>query len=141
CMGRRRPSIANWLFMTAQRVARDLRRSADRRARREGRAAVPESVPPVDRMTGRELFAVLDEELDRLPPIYREPLLLYYQADMSREEIAGRLGLPVGTVKIRLERGRKKLGEALTRRGVAVSAGLLTLLATSRAGASPPRLV
>jgi RNA polymerase sigma factor (sigma-70 family) len=139
--GRWEPSIANWLFLTARRVARDLRRSTERRAKREGRAAVPESVPPVDRMTGRELLAVLDEELDRLPSIYREPLLLYYQADLRREEIAARLGLPTATVKIRLERGRKKLGDALTRRGVAMSAGLLTLLATSRAGASPPRLV
>ncbi|HJZ93359.1 MAG TPA: sigma-70 family RNA polymerase sigma factor [Gemmataceae bacterium] len=139
--GRWQSSIANWLFMTARRVAHDLRRTAKRRAKREGRAAVPESVPPVDRMTGRELLAVLDEELDHLPSIYREPLLLYYQADLSREEIAARLGLSAATVKIRLERGRKKLGDALTRRGVAMSAGLLTLLATSRAGASPPRLV
>ena len=139
--GRWQPSIVNWLFATARRVARDLRRSADRRARREGRAAVPESVPPVDRMTGRELLAVLDEELDRLPSIYREPMLLYYQGDLAREEIAARLGLPAATVKIRLERGRKKLGDALTKRGVAMSAGLLTLLTTSRAGASPPRLV
>jgi len=139
--GRWQPSIANWLFTTARRVARDLRRSADRRAKREGRAAVPESVPPVDRMTGRELLAILDEELDRLPSIYREPLLLYYQADLAREEIAARLGLPAATVKIRLERGRKKLGDALTRRGVAMSAGLLTLLTTSPAGASPPRLI
>src|SRR4051812_17850518 len=56
--GRWQPSIANWLFTTARRVARDLRRAADRRAKREGRAAVPEAVEPVDRMTGRELLAV-----------------------------------------------------------------------------------
>src|SRR5829696_1929470 len=139
--GRWQPSIANWLFATARRVARDLRRAADRRARREGRAAVPESVEPVDQMSGRELLAVIDEELDCLPPIYREPLLLYYQAELARDEIAARLGVPAGTVKIRLERGRKRLGDALTKRGVTLSAGLLTLMATSSAGASPPRLV
>ena len=138
--GRWQTSIANWLFTTARRVARDVRRAADRRAKREGMAAVSGSVPPVDRMTGRELLAVIDEELDRLPPIYREPLLLYYQSELARDEIAARLGVPVGTVKIRLERGRKKLGDALTRRGVMMSAALLTLMATSRVGASPPRL-
>src|SRR5947209_5606631 len=139
--GRWQPSIANWLFATARKVARDLRRSADRRAKREGRAAVPEAVEPVDQMTGRELLAAIDEELDRLPTIYREPLLLYYQAELGREEIAARLGIPTGTVKIRLERGRKRLGDALTRRGLMLGAGLLALVATSRAGASPSRLV
>ncbi|MBO0700220.1 MAG: sigma-70 family RNA polymerase sigma factor, partial [Zavarzinella sp.] len=110
-------------------------------ARREGRAAVPESVTPVDQMTGRELLAAIDEELDRLPPIYREPLLLYFQAELTRDEIAARLGVPPGTVKIRLERGRKRLGDALTKRGVLFGAGLLALMATSPAGASPPRLI
>src|SRR4051812_46943038 len=45
--GRWQPSVANWLFATARKVARDLRRAAGRRARREGRAAVPEAVGPV----------------------------------------------------------------------------------------------
>src|SRR5262245_3670147 len=135
--GRWQASIANWLFTTARRVARDLRRAAERRARREGQAAVQKSVAAVDRMTGRGLLAVIDEELDRLPPIYREPLLLYYQAELTRDEIAARLGIPAGTVKIRLERGRKRLGDALTRHGLVMSTGLLTLMATSRAGAAP----
>ena len=139
--GRWQPSIANWLFATARKVARDQRRAAGRRARREGRAAVPESAVPVDQMTGRELLEVIDDELDRLPLIYREPLLLYYQAELARDEIASRLGVPAGTVKIRLERGRKRLGDALTKRGVMLSAGLLTLMATSPAGASSPRFV
>ncbi|HJZ94231.1 MAG TPA: sigma factor-like helix-turn-helix DNA-binding protein, partial [Gemmataceae bacterium] len=135
------PSIANWLFTSARRVAGHQRRAAARRARREGRAAVPESVLPVDRMTGRELLAAIDEELDRLPPIYGEPLLLYYQEEAGREEIAARLGVPVATVKTRLERGRRRLRVALTRRGLVTSTGLLALMATSRAGASPSRLV
>jgi RNA polymerase sigma factor (sigma-70 family) len=139
--GRWQPSIANWLFTTARRVAGHQRRAAARRARREGRAAVPESVLPVDRMTGRELLAAIDEELDRLPPIYREPILLYYQEELGREEIATRLGIPAATVKTRLERGRRKLRDALTKRGLMISTSLLALMATSRAGASPPRLV
>jgi len=139
--GRWEPSVANWLFTTARRLARDQRQAADRRARREGKAAVPETVPPIDRLTGRELLAVIDAELDRLAPIYREPLLLHFLEELTRDEIADRLAIPAGTVKIRLERGRKKLGAALTKRGVALGAGLLAVVATSRAGASPPRLV
>src|SRR5262245_11106847 len=36
--GRWQPSVVNWLFATARKVARDLRRAANRRAKREGRA-------------------------------------------------------------------------------------------------------
>ncbi len=139
--GRWQPSVANWLYLTARRVARNARLAARRRARREGAAAVPEAVQPVDRMTGRELLAALDEELDRLPPSYREPLVLCYLEGLTRDEAALRLGLPPATLKTRLERGRKRLGDALTKRGCVLGAGLLALAATSPAGASPPRLL
>ncbi len=92
-------------------------------------------------MSGRELLAALDEELDRLPPRYREPLVLCYLEGLTRDEAAVRLGVPAGTIKIRLERGRKRLGSALMGRGCALGAGLLTLAATSPAGASQPRMI
>ncbi len=139
--GRWQPSVANWLYLTARRVARNARVAARRRARREGKAAVPAAVQPVDRMTGRELLEALDAELDRLPPAYREPLVLCYLEGLTRDETALRLGLPPATVKTRLERGRKRLGEALTRRGCVAGAGLLALAATSPAGASSPGLM
>jgi RNA polymerase sigma factor (sigma-70 family) len=138
--GRWQPSVANWLYLTARRVARNARMTAARRARREKSVAVPDSVQPVDRMTGRELLAALDEELDRLPPRYREPLVLCYLEGLTRDEAATRLGVLPGTLKSLLERGRKRLGDALTKRGCALGAGLLVLAATSPAGASPLRL-
>ncbi len=61
--GRWQRSVANWLYLTARRVASNARLAAERRARNERRAAVPEAVPPVDRMTGRELLSTLDKEL------------------------------------------------------------------------------
>ena len=60
-------SVANWLYATARKVSRNARVAAQRRARRKARAAVPEAVQPVDTMSGRELLAALDEELERLP--------------------------------------------------------------------------
>jgi RNA polymerase sigma factor (sigma-70 family) len=134
-------SVANWLYTTARKVAHNARLAARRRTRREVQAAVPEAVPVVDTMSGRELLAALDEELDRLPPRYREPLVLCYLEGLTRDEAADRLGVPAGTIKIQLERGRKRLGVALLGRGCALGAGLLTLAATSPAGASPPRLL
>src|SRR5262249_51210655 len=64
------PSIANWRHATAVRVAGNARQAAQRRARREGQAAVPEAVEPVDQLSARELLAALDEELGKLPPRY-----------------------------------------------------------------------
>ena len=131
-------SVANWLYATARKVSRNARLAAQRRARREARAAVSEVVQAVDGMSGRELLAALDEELGRLPPRYREPLVLCYLEGLTRDEAAVRLGVPAGTIKIQLERGRKRLGAALMGRGCALGAGLLTLAATSPAGASQP---
>ncbi len=131
-------SVANWLYVTARKVSRNARVAAQRRARREAQAAVPEVVHAIDGMSGRELLAALDEELDRLPPRYREPLILCYLEGLTRDEAAVRLGVPASTIKIQLERGRKRLGAALMGRGCALGAGLLTLAATSPAKASQP---
>lgn len=125
--GRWQASIANWLHATARKVSATARRSAARRATRERRAANREATSPIDQMTGRELLAVLDEELAALPASYREPLILCHLDDLSREDAAKRLGIAVGTVKIRLERGKKKLATALESRGVTLGVGLLAL--------------
>jgi RNA polymerase sigma factor (sigma-70 family) len=135
------PSIANWLYTTARRIAAKANRSASRRQRRESQRPATVSVSTLDQMTGREAFAVLDEELDRLPPIYREPLVLCYLEGLTRDEAAARLGIPPTTLKSQLDRGRKRLGEALTKRGVVLGAGLLALAIYSPAGASSPRLI
>jgi RNA polymerase sigma factor (sigma-70 family) len=138
--GRWQESVANWLYTTARKVAANASRAATRRAKREARVVTAASASPLDQMTGREAFVALDEELDRLSAIYREPLVLCYLEGLTRDEAAARQGVPVATLKSRLERGRKKLGDALTRRGVALGAGLLAV-ATSPAGASAPHLL
>jgi RNA polymerase sigma factor (sigma-70 family) len=138
--GRWQPSVANWLYLTARRVSRNARVIAERRVRREGRAAGRTAVQPVDRMSGRDLLDTLDIELGNLPSAYREPLVLCYLEGLTRDEAAMRLGVPSGTLKTRLERGRKLLSDALTRRGCVAGAGLLALAATSTARATPLRL-
>ncbi|MBI3409042.1 MAG: sigma-70 family RNA polymerase sigma factor [Planctomycetes bacterium] len=138
--GRWQPSIANWLYATARKVAANARLAARRRAQREGKAAAAEPVRPLDQLTSQELLTALDEELDRLPPRYREPLVLCYLQGLTRDEAAGRLSISVGTLKIRLERGRKRLAGGLTRRGCGLGAGLLALAATAPVQAAPLRL-
>jgi RNA polymerase sigma factor (sigma-70 family) len=133
----RKHSAASWLFTTARRVAAKARRSAARRAKREARAAAPEAVSSLDELSGRELLAALDEELARLPALYRDALVLCYLEGLSREDAASRLEVPTATVKTRLERGRKRLEAALTRRGLVPGVALLALSVTGSASASP----
>ena len=128
-------SVANWLFTTARQVAHNARLASIRRGKREAAAAVPVAIPAIDPLLNRELLAVLDEELDRLPSRYREPLVLCYLEGLTRDEAAARLGVPVATLKGQLERGRKKLARALTARGCDLGILLILTAASSSAKA------
>ncbi|HEV2097177.1 MAG TPA: RNA polymerase sigma factor, partial [Chthoniobacterales bacterium] len=44
---------------------------------------------------------------------YRAPLVLYYLEDLAYKEIAEVLGVPVGTVKSRIARGKSQLLQLL----------------------------
>ena len=63
-----------------------------------------------------ELTAV-EQELARLPAIEREALTLFYLRELSLQEIAQALDIPVGTVKSRLHRARRMLRRELTGKG------------------------
>lgn len=51
--------------------------------------------------------------IDSLPPHYRVVVLLRHQQDLSYEEIAESLNLPIGTVKARIHRARALLKQRL----------------------------
>ena len=67
----------------------------------------------------REVRAILDEELARLPESQRTAVVLCLVEGLTHEEAARSLGWPLGTVKSRLAAARKKLVRRLTRRGLA----------------------
>ena len=66
-------------------------------------------------LEGAEL---LRELVDLLPERYRRTLTLFYYEERSVSEVAGMLGMPEGTVKTNLSRGRAALAEQLRRRGL-----------------------
>jgi RNA polymerase sigma-70 factor (ECF subfamily) len=68
----------------------------------------PESVPGA----GPDRVALISA-LQRLSRPTREVIVLHHLADMSVHEVAATLGVPVGTVKARLSRGRTMLAALL----------------------------
>jgi HlyD family secretion protein len=118
-----RDSLGPWLHQVAYRTSKCVRASAARRRRHEARCA-----PPLDEYVTRDaddLGSALHEEIERLPERFRAPLVLCDLEGCTHEQAARHLGWPVGTVKSRQSRGRQRLRERLTRRGLAPSAGLL----------------
>lgn len=56
-----------------------------------------------------ELKETLEKCLDKLKPKYREIMVLYFFEEMNYKEIAEILRIPVSTVGVRLQRGKKSL--------------------------------
>jgi RNA polymerase sigma-70 factor (ECF subfamily) len=63
----------------------------------------------------RDRRAALDRAIEELPPALRAAIVLRHVEDLSYEEIAATLGVPLGTVKIRIHRGREALARILRR--------------------------
>lgn len=127
-------SLGGWLRGVAYRVAvRARRRAVRRRATEKVRAEMSRDhasgCGPGESVELRELVGT---ELDHLPDDYRQPLILCYLDGLTHQEAARRLGWPVGTVKVRLVRGRRILRDRLHRRGIALGAALLLLLPRGR---------
>jgi RNA polymerase sigma factor (sigma-70 family) len=139
---RKRESVGSWLHGVAQRLAVRAKETAARRQEREKRAAARSVASAAADAMWREVGAVLDEELNRLPERYRGPLLLCYLEGRTRDEAAQQLGLSLRTLKRCLERGRELLHIRLSRRGVTLSAGLCaTALSQDIAAAAVPALL
>ncbi len=108
--------VRGWLAAIARSVVRRRMRSDDRRAARERKAAVDESLPSsVELIARAELQrAVVDAVLALAEP-YRSTVLLRFFEERSADEIARRSGEPVETVRTRLKRGLAQLRERLAR--------------------------
>lgn len=94
-------------------VAVNLARSRWRRAQRLVGLAPRLVAEPRDSDTEANL--VLLQALRNLPAGQREVIALHHLADLTVEQVAGTLGLPTGTVKARLSRGRAALSVLLVK--------------------------
>lgn len=108
--------FATWLYRLAVNHVVDRGR---RRRKERGRTEMPEQIAddaPLasDAVEAGERAALVREALSRLDDRYREPMILVYVEGMRVEETARILGIPEGTVKTRLMRGRAALRKILT---------------------------
>ncbi len=123
---RERTLLAGWLYGAACRIAAHARADAARRRGRESSVEAGRSPDdPAIEAAARELSAVLDEEVGRLPERYRSPIIHCHVEGRTREEAARRLGCSPRTLQRRLERGRALLCAGLARRGVTLAAALI----------------
>lgn len=104
-------SEKTWLMRIAINTCRDMQRSAwfrfvDRRVEME-------QLPLPAREPAFEEADDLTQAILRLPPRYREVILLYYYQDMTLREIASVLNIPVSTAGKRVKAACSKLKKML----------------------------
>ncbi|MCF7688555.1 MAG: RNA polymerase sigma factor [Cephaloticoccus sp.] len=100
----------SWLFTTLYREFLRVRR-------RDNRATSLEDLPPgeqdvpaeeIDRTANLDAMTIM-ESLQTVDEVFRAPLTLFYLEELSYQEIAEMLEIPIGTVMSRLSRGKAQL--------------------------------
>lgn len=118
--GRSPSGALPWLLGIATNLVHNHRRAEMRRWRVLAENGLePPEPSPADRVAARvDAKAVarsLTGALAALKPRDRDALLLFAWADLTYEEIATAMGIPVGTVRSRIHRARSRLRAALER--------------------------
>ena len=118
----RRANFSTWLISVSRNLCIDHYRSV----RREHDAvthdidvvtlAQPSTIDsPYAMLERRDRVALLRSALDKLAPSLRMAVMLRDIQELSYQEIATRLGVPEGTVKSRINRGRTELARQIAR--------------------------
>lgn len=124
-------NFLGWCWTIMTRVASDLRKQQERAARilpmsaieteggeefnrLENEPDLSEDADPLATVLERERQQVIREAINRLPKEQRDILNMYDFEGCSYQEIVHTLGLPLGTVKSRLNRARKALEKYLS---------------------------
>jgi len=122
----RRGKFVTWLLSVARNRSIDHRRSQSRRMRHEALPSIDEEedvLPSEDARDDPALQTVLADEcaavrkaLEVLPPEQKLAIQLAYFGGLTQQEIANKLGQPLGTVKTRIRLGMQKMRGALQAR-------------------------
>lgn len=117
---RRGTNMKAWLFTILHNTFRNMRRhdgrnpiDVDSELVEQAPAHAPNDQSPEDLLTRATLDVDLQAALDALPEAFRQAVWLRDVEELTYAEIAGVLGVPIGTVMSRISRGRRALYERL----------------------------
>ncbi|WP_394065807.1 RNA polymerase sigma factor [Alcaligenes sp. WGS1538] len=118
--------LSTWLYGIALNLIRNhLSRAPERRYHfvdESSLDSVPtEATSPEEAASQTQMLHLLQESLDELPESMRTILLLVGLDDLSYEEAAALLTVPIGTVRSRLSRARTALRERLREKGLTLN--------------------
>jgi RNA polymerase sigma-70 factor, ECF subfamily len=118
----RRANFQTWLISVSRNLCIDHYRSVRKERETIDHGHDSRDVPsasrdasPYAQLEHADHRLLLRQALEFLPPTLREAVLLRDIRELSYQEIAERLGLPEGTVKSRINRGRGELARQIQR--------------------------
>ncbi len=118
----RRANFQTWLISVSRnlcidhyRSVRKERQTIDRDVTAEALSPAATTASPLAALEQRDLAGLLRSALQQLPPSLRMAVLLRDIQELPYQEIAERLRLPEGTVKSRINRGRRELARQIRR--------------------------
>jgi RNA polymerase sigma-70 factor (ECF subfamily) len=118
----RRANFQTWLISISRNLCIDHYRSVRKERETMARDVDASELVPVSRERGPygeleqvDLKHLIRLALAELPPTLRQAVVLRDLQEFSYQEIADQLGLPEGTVKSRINRGRLELARQLKR--------------------------
>ena len=113
-------NLKAWLFTILHNTFRNMRRQdvrnpvdADSETVERAADVLAQNQTPEQLLTRATLDADLQAALDALPETFRQAVWLRDVEEFSYAEIAGIVGVPIGTVMSRISRGRRMLYERL----------------------------
>lgn len=118
----RRANFQTWLVSVSRNLCIDHYRSVRKEREAIDRDVDPGDLAPVAPTTSpyqsleqRDRAQLLRRALAELAPSLKEAVMMRDLQELSYQEIADKLGLPEGTVKSRINRGRNELARQISR--------------------------
>jgi RNA polymerase sigma factor (sigma-70 family) len=115
--------LSTWLFGIGLNMMRNHVRLARHRleVNDSGMTELPGGDDPAAQLLRSREQRMLRHAIDKLPAEFRETILLVSIEELSYDEAAAALNVPVGTIRSRMSRGRAMLRDSLTELGYAMT--------------------
>jgi RNA polymerase sigma-70 factor, ECF subfamily len=111
-------AFTTWIHRVTVNACYDILRRRQREPVTDPAEGAEPAATPFDHAEATAQAIDVQRALARVPDDFRAALILHDVQDLPYEEVAEALGVPVGTVKSRIHRGRVALARALGERGL-----------------------